>query len=194
MKFDESIFCRKGTDSMRRFIRIIDALSQFFGILAGIFVMAGVVLVMAEIVVRNLFNGTLYITQEYTAYFMVAITFFGLAYTLKDSGHIRLEFLYRVVKTGKSRAILEIYALLVGLILFIIITYATTNYFLDAVTTGKRSMQISKTMLAIPQFAMPLGSLLISLQFVAEIFKCILQIKTKDYGEQQEEEIDILGR
>ncbi|AOV07387.1 TRAP transporter small permease subunit [Sporosarcina ureilytica] len=179
---------------MRRYIRTIDATSQFFGILAGIFIMAGVVLVVAELVVRNIFNGTLYITQEYTAYFMVATTFFGLAYTLKESGHIRLEFLYRVVQSGKSRALLEIYALLVGLILFIIITYTTTDFFLDAVASDKRSMQISKTMLAIPQFAMPLGSLLISLQFTAEIAKCILQIKTNDYGKMQEEEIDILGR
>lgn len=179
---------------MRRFIRIIDATSQFFGILAGIFIIAGVVLVIAEILVRNIFNGTLYITQEYTAYFMVAITFFGLAYTLKDSGHIRLEFLYRVVKEGKPRALLEIYALTVGLILFVIITYATTTYFLDAVAYDKRSMQISKTMLAIPQFAMPLGSLLISLQFVAEIAKCLLRIKTNDYAKPEEEEIDLLGR
>lgn len=163
---------------MEKLIRFVDRISHIFGLIAGLFILLGVALVIAEIIVRNIFNSTLYITQEYTAYFMVAITFFGLAYTLKEKGHIRLEFMYKFAKTGRARAFLDIYSLMVGLILFSVITYTTADFFWDSVVSGSRSMQLSKTYLAIPRFAMPLGSLIVTLQFSAEIAKSIKKIKT----------------
>lgn len=163
---------------MEKFVRVIDRISHYFGILAGIFILLGVVLVVAEIVLRNIFNSTLYITQEYTAYFMVAITFFGLAFTLKEKGHIRLEFLQKLAKAGKARGLLEIYAFTIGFVLFAVITYTTAGFFWDSVVQGTRSMQLSKTYLAIPRAAMPLGSLVVTLQFAAEIARTIIKIRT----------------
>lgn len=168
----------QGEISMEKFIRGVDRISHYFGILAGVFILLGVALIIGEIVVRNIFNSTIYITQEYTAYFMVAITFFGLAYTLKERGHIRLEFMQRFVKAGKARGILEIYAFAIGFILFAVITYTTAGFFWDSVVQGTRSMQLSKTHLAIPRAAMPLGSFLVTLQFAAEIARTILKIRT----------------
>lgn len=174
-------------------IRIIDRISNIFGLIAGLTMVLGVILVLIEVVVRSVFNSTIYITQEYAAYFMVAITFFGLAYTLKEKGHIRLTFLHNVVKPGKGRAILDIYAFALGLVIFAIITYTTADFFLSSVESGTRSMQISKTYLAIPQFAMPLGSLIVTLQFFAEILKSIIKFQTGEFDEEDSES-DALGR
>lgn len=178
---------------MNYIIRMIDRLTGAFGIIAGLFMVLSVVLVMIEIVMRSVFNSTIYITQEYSGYFMVAITFFGLAYTLKEKGHIRLTFLHRFVKVGIGRAILEIIVSFIGLIIFIIILKATWDLFISSFENGSRSMQLTKTYLAIPQFAMPLGSLLICLQFVSEICKQILKIKTGEYAEDDDGN-EALGR
>ncbi|MFD2132470.1 TRAP transporter small permease subunit [Pseudogracilibacillus auburnensis] len=179
---------------MTLIIRIIDRISNASGLIAGLLMILGVVLVLTEVIVRTVFSSTIYITQEYTAYFMVAITFLGLAYTLKEKGHIRLTFIHKFVKVGKVRTILDIYAFIIGFIIFAIVTYATIDYFLSSLASGTRSMQITKTYLAIPQFAMPLGSFIISLQFLAEILKSILQLKTGEFEEEDDFESEALGR
>ncbi len=177
---------------MLRIVRQIDRISHFFGIIAGIMMLIGVTLVIAEILVRALLDRTLYITEEYTAYLMVAITLFGLAYTMKEKGHIRMLFLHKFVK-GKARIILDIYAFLVGVSVFAVITYSTTEFFWDSVVSGSRSMHISKTYLAIPQFVMPLGSLLLTLQFAAEIIRSFIKLRSGEF-EDLETESETLGR
>lgn len=152
----------------------------------------GVLLVLIEIVVRSVFNGTIYITQEYTGYLMVAITMFGLAYTLKEKGHIRLSFLHNAIKSPRGKAILDVYACICGLIIFSIITYATFDFFFNSFQSGSRSMQISKTYLFIPQFMLPLGSFILSLQFVAELIKLSEQLRTGEF--EIEANDDQLGR
>ncbi len=177
---------------MTKLIRLIDKTSFVFGVIAGAMMLIGVLLVLTEIIVRAIFNSTLYITEEYTAYIMVAITFLGLSYTLKEKGHIRMVFLHKFIK-GKARNYLDLYAFIVGFIAFSLITITTTNFFLDSLITGSRSMQISKTYLAIPQSLMPLGSFLVSLQLAAEVLKTIIRIQK---GEMPEDETNSqeLGR
>lgn len=135
--------------------RIIDKTSDIFGVIAGVTMVLGVILVLTEVVVRSVFDSTIYITQEYMGYFMVSITLLGLAYTLKEKGHIRLTFLHKFIKPGKGRVILDMITFICGLIIFIIITYATFKFFLSTYSSGTRSMHITKTYPAIPQFAMP---------------------------------------
>lgn len=178
---------------MEKLIRFINQISQVFGFISGIFIIFSAALVILEIIFRNFFNSTLYITYEYTGYFMVAITFFGLAYTLKENGHIRLTFLHKFIKVGKPREILEIFTHCVGLILFIIITYNTAMYFWDSVVSRSQSMQISRTYLAIPQAVMPIGSFLVSLQFIAGILTSIINIRTGRFV-QDDIETEYLGR
>jgi TRAP-type C4-dicarboxylate transport system permease small subunit len=186
-------FFLKGGEKMEKVSKAIDKLSQLFGIISGVIMLCGVILVIAEILARTLFDSTLYITEEYTAYFMVAITFLGLAYTLKEKGHIRMVFLHNIVKGGKARAYLDLYSFVVGLIIFFIITVVSTEFFWDSIVSGSRSMQISKTYLAIPQFAMPLGSLLITLQFASELIKTVLKLRTGEFGDGEVESKE-LGR
>jgi TRAP-type C4-dicarboxylate transport system permease small subunit len=178
---------------MERFVRIIDRMTNAFGIIAGTIMLLGVALVITEIIARTFFNSTIYITEEYTGYFMVAITFLGLAYTLKEKGHIRMVFLHGLIKGGKARFYLGIYTFIVGLAVFTVITVVTANFFWDAVVTGTRSMQISKTYLAIPQFAMPFGSLLITLQFASEIARTIIKFRTGEM-DKEDTESQALGR
>jgi len=89
---------------------------------------------------------------------------------------------------------LEIYALVVGLIFFIIVTYTTTNFFWDSVVSKTRSMQISSTYIAIPQFFMPLGSFLMTLQFLTEIMRSVLKLRSGEIDTEDEEEQQALGR
>ena len=162
---------------MGKIAELIDGVTNFSGVIAGIAMLLGVALVIGEILMRIAFNSTLYITEEYTAYLMVAITFLGLSYALKEKAHIRMVFLPKLLK-GRALTSLDIYCYVIGIIIFALITYSTYNYFWDSFINKSRSMQISKTYLAIPQFLMPLGSLTMTLQFAAELIRSIAKLRT----------------
>src|SRR5690625_1289367 len=152
-------------------VRIIDKISSVFSILAGISMLSIVALILTEIIARSVFHETIYIGSEYSAYFMVAISFLALGNTLKEKGHIRIDLFNKIIKEGKPQIFMDILAFTVGLVVFFLITIATMKLVWEAGITGLQSNTVSETYLFIPQSAIPLGSLVVFLQFFAEIVK-----------------------
>ena len=177
---------------MESFVRMCDKLSVACGVASGVLMVISTLLVLAEIVMRGVFSKTLYITEEYSGYLMAALTFLALAYTLKDKSHIRMTFLHTIAK-GKAKLWLDVFAFSVGFAFCALLTYTTSEFFWDAVVTKSRSMQISQTYLAIPQFFMPLGTGVMMLQFVAEIMRTILLLRSGN-TDAVEAESSMLGR
>ena len=178
---------------MKRIIRIIDGLSGLSGWLAGIMMFAAMVLVVAEIVWRTGFSGTLYITDEYSGYLMTMLTFSGLAYTLRERGHIRMMMLPHFLK-GRIRIIFNMVCFVAGFVFCIAFTWFTYEFFWDSYVNGSRSMHVSETYLAIPQFFMPCGAALMTLQFLAEFLKGVAMLRGDTEGLRILEESDELGR
>lgn len=165
----------------KKLINVLDKLSGFGGLLAGTMMCLGVVLIVSEIVLRTGFSSTLYVTEEYAGYLMAMLTFCALGYTLRDRSHIRMTFLHKVV-IGRPRIYLDMACFVIGFCFCVLLTYFTFNFFWDSVVIGSRSMQISRTYLAIPQAFLPFGSLIISLQFLSEFLKSILLLRGDTQG------------
>ena len=178
---------------MKRFIRFIDRLSLAGGWLSGLMVCLGLALVVTEILTRSIFNSTLYIAEEYSGYMMCGLTFCALAYTLREKGHIRMTFLHKVVE-GRPRLLLDLVCFAIGIIFSFGLVYHTSLFFWDSVVTQSQSMQISETYLAVPQFALPVGALLLALQFISEFFKTVLMLKDDTEGLDIISESGDLGR
>lgn len=178
---------------MKRVINAIDTISGIGGWFAGIMMAIALILALCEIGIRTFFSGTLYITDEYSGYLMAALTLSGLAYTLRERGHIRMMFLVHVLK-GRTKTVCNMICLAVGFIFCIALTYFTWEFFWDSVVNETQSMQLSETYLAIPQAFLPLGSVLLSLQFLAEFLKGVALLRNDTYGLHIIEEVDELGR
>lgn len=177
---------------MESFVRLCDRLSIACGVASGALMVVSTLLVLVEVVMRSAFSKTLYITEEYSGYLMAAMTFLALAYTLKDKSHIRMTFLHTVAK-GKVKVWVDVYAYTVGFIFCALLTYTTADFFWDSVVTNSHSMQISHTYLAIPQFFMPFGTLVMMLQFAAEALRSIILLRSGRLNEI-ESESSLLGR
>lgn len=178
---------------MKRLINLIDNLSGIGGWLAGILMAVALAISVAEIVVRSGFDATLYVTDEYTGYLMAMLTFMGLAYTLRERGHIRMMFLPHVIK-GRAHVMFNMVCYLVGFLFCAGLTWFTGEFFWDSVVSESQSMQVSETYLAIPQFFLPVGSLLLTLQFAAEFLKGLAVLRGDTQGLRILEEADDLGR
>jgi len=171
----------------------VDRISGLGGFLAGVMMCLGVGLIVSEIVMRTLFSKTLYVTEEYAGYLMAMLTFCALGYTLRERGHIRMTFLHKVI-VGRPRIYLDMACCVIGFCFCLTLTYFTTVFFWDSVVTGSRSMQISRTLLAIPQAFLPLGALIISLQFLGEFLKSALALRGDTQGVRIMQEAGDQGR
>lgn len=106
---------------IKKIIKIIDNLSGFSGWIAGMMIFIAMVLIVAEIIWRTGFSRTLYITDEYAGYLMTMITSCGLAYTLRERGHIRMMMLPRFIK-GRAHIIFNMVCFAVGFFFCIALT------------------------------------------------------------------------
>ena len=82
----------------------------------------------------------------------------------------------------------------VGFLFCVGLTWYTWEFFWDSVVNGSQSMQISETYLAIPEVFLPIGSFLMTLQFLAEFLKGIAMLHQDTEGLRILEETDDLGR
>ena len=178
---------------MKLLIRSIDRIAALIGALAGIMLCVALVMICAEIVLRSVFDRTLYITDEYMGYLMCGLTFCALAYTLREKGHIRMTLLFRLLSEQKRQQ-LNLLCSVVGLLFSVYLTYVCALFFWDSVATRSQSIQISATYLAIPQFFMPLGAGMLSLQFLAELLRSILILSEDTSGVLVLEESGEAGR
>ena len=148
---------------------------------------------VAEIVVRSVFGKTLYISDEYSGYLMAMLTFFGLAYTLRERGHIRMMFLLHFLK-GPKKVRYNMICMFVGFLFCLGLLWFTVEFFWDSVVNRTQSMQITETYLAIPQAFLPIGSFFLLLQFLSEFLKGVAILRQDTAGIRIQEEVDELGR
>ena len=87
------------------------SLNRWIAILTGIFLLACVCLVLLDIVLRRLgssFGGT----DEISGYVMAIATSWGMAFTLLEAGHVRIDILRsRTGQVGKS--LFDLFSMLV---------------------------------------------------------------------------------
>jgi len=178
---------------MKALIHKIDRFAGVGAVLAGLFLVAGWLMIMTEIIMRSGFNSTLLITDEYSGYLMCALTFCALSYTLREKGHIRMTLTYRFVP-GRKRLYLDLICFVIGFGFCIAATVFAARYFYDSLVTGSQSMQISETYLAIPQFFIPLGFGMMAIQFFGEILKTVLSMRGDTAGLSIAQESEELGR
>lgn len=89
---------------IRRYVRIVDRLSDWSGWLAAslIFVM-GATLIM-DAVTRNVLNIPVHWAIELTQFTLAAYYFLGGPFTLKNDEHVRMDLLYSALsQRGKAR-------------------------------------------------------------------------------------------
>ncbi len=178
---------------MKKLINAIDAISGFGGWAAGIMMALGLLIVCSEIVARTWLGKTLYISDEYSGYLMSMLTFFGLAYTLRERGHIRMMFLVHFMR-GRRRVRYNMVCMVVGFLFCIGLTWFVFEFFWDSVANRTQSMQVTETYLAIPQAFLPVGAIFLMLQFVSEFLKGVAILRQDTEGLRILEETDELGR
>lgn len=115
--------------------KIIDAVGNMCSI---ILILMGLN-IFYNVVMRYFFNDVSIAMQELEWHLFAAMFMFGIGYTLKEDGHVRVDVIYEQL-SKKMQAIINIIgSLLLALPFTCLIIYFSVSYALDAYTMGEGS-------------------------------------------------------
>lgn len=146
---------------------LLDRLYLGSGVLAGLFIIAIVVLIMAQIIGRW-FSIIVPSTEDFSGYFLAASSFLALAYTLREGGHIRVNIIIRNL-TGKVRIWQERAVLAAGLVLAIFMAYWLTHMVWESWSFNEMSRGYVAVPLWIPQVPVALGATIFAIALLDEL-------------------------
>jgi TRAP-type C4-dicarboxylate transport system permease small subunit len=135
-------------------------------------------LVTLEVVGRRLFGFSTLVSDEFSGYLLVVITFMGAAYTLKTNGFTRMEVIYNRF-AGVGRRVFNILFNLVALIFLVVADYWIWVYTLSSYRSETKSISIVQTPLFIPQSFMGLGVTLLLFEVMLELGLCLSRKEEK---------------
>jgi TRAP-type C4-dicarboxylate transport system permease small subunit len=137
------------------------AVVSAFGIIA---------LTATQIFTRAFFNFATTGIEELCQYLLVAVTYFGAAYTLAEGGHVRIDFVQNRIP-ARAKRILEVVHCMIGLLFCLIMTYYSGILAWQNFIFNSKSNSMYHIPLVIPSAFVPIGFISVVFVFVTMIVK-----------------------
>lgn len=165
-------------------LRAQAAVERWFSYGSAIVLGALFLLTAADVILRYLFNSPIVGAYELTGYLLLVTICLSFAYLQGKRGHIALEFIVSRLPL-KSRLVIDIFALHIGLVLFATLTYRSWL----AACTSWMMKEFSPGIAAFPMYpfrlVVPLGAGLICLRLVMDIvhqLACLVDLASVPTG------------
>ena len=158
----------KLNDNLKSIYKYSGYIAAFFLILVAGFILIGIASRIFGFYIRGL--------AEYSGYCMAAASFYALAFTFVEGGHIRIT-LFLEKASSSSKRILEIWCLIVATIFSGYLSFYLWKMLLISYDFQERSEGADEILIWIPQTSVAIGSFIF---FIAVLHKFILSILTKN--------------
>lgn len=126
--------------------------------------------VVWEVFCRYLLRSPTSWAMEINQYLLAALALLAGGYALLDERHVRVDMLYRRFPP-RAKAAVEVFSGLLILLLCAVLMYHGSEFALDALRKGKRSMSLLELPLFPSMALVPLGGFLLALQ--AAVKSCV---------------------
>ena len=154
--------------SLRKLYRLSGYIASIFLIFVAIFILTGISSRIFGFYIRGL--------AEYSGYCMAAASFYALAFTFVEGGHIRITLFLEKASSSYKR-FLEIWCLIVATIFSGYLSFYLWKMLLISYDFQERSEGADEILIWIPQTSVAIGSLIF---FIAVLHKFILTILSKN--------------
>ena len=155
--------------------RNLNKLYRFSGYIAATFLILVAVFILIGISSR-IFGFYIRGLAEYSGYCMAAASFFALAYTFVEGGHIRITLFFEKL-SGLKKKIVEIWCLSVASLFSGYLAFYFIKMLIISYKFQERSEGADEILIWIPQTSVAIGSLIF---FIAVLHKFILKILNKN--------------
>lgn len=119
--------------------RVLNRTLNALGVICSVLVMLMLLNVFYDVVMRYLFNDVSIAMQELEWHLFVAMFMFGIAYTLKEDGHVRVDILYAQASPAYQALVNILSCLLFIFPLAGMLLYFGWDYTFDAYELGEGS-------------------------------------------------------
>lgn len=145
-------------------------------LVASLALVAMIVLIGSEAIVRNLFGGSLQITDEVCGYLLVAVTFLSLSVSEAHGAFHRVELVQARMRP-RARLKLQIVFDLCSLAASLLVAWQVTRLTLNAWNSGDVAPTPLQTPLWLPQSVMVLGMAFLCLSLVRSMRARLRRLK-----------------
>ena len=139
-------------------------IAAFFLILVATFILVGISSRIFGFYIRGL--------SEYSGYCMAASTFFALAYTFSEGGHIRIT-LFLEKMDSRLKRIFELWCLSISSIFSGFLFFYFSKMLFVSYKFQERSEGADEILIWIPQTSLAIGSLIFFICILHHLFKAI---------------------
>ena len=153
---------------LKNIYRFSGYIAALFLILVATFILIGIASRIFGFYIRGL--------AEYSGYCMAAASFFALAYTFVEGGHIRITLFLEKLSPIKKR-ILEIWCLIISSFFSGYLAFYFPKMLFISYQFQERSEGADEILIWIPQISVAIGSLIF---FIAVFHQLILKIVEKN--------------
>ena len=158
----------KLNDNLKSIYKYSGYIAAFFLILVAGFILIGIASRIFGFYIRGL--------AEYSGYCMAAASFYALAFTFAEGGHIRIT-LFLEKSSSVYKRFLELWCLLIASIFSGYLSFYLWKMLLISYDFQERSEGADEILIWIPQTSLAIGSLIF---FIAVLHKFILTILSKN--------------
>ncbi len=154
---------------MAAFARLVEALSRVAGAFAAALVVAAVLVVCQMLVVRHGLGRSAVWQNEFVTFALVAATFLGAPYVLLRRAHVAVD-LVPLWLGPEARRRLGLLASGLGFLFCLVLFLASLEWWWEAWSLGLRTSSMWRARLWIPYLSLPVGSFLLTLQYLVELW------------------------
>ncbi|PID20520.1 hypothetical protein CSV61_13960 [Sporosarcina sp. P3] len=156
--------------------KLLDSIMNFMAVLGRVVIVIISLLIIIDIVSSKFFSYQFPWILEVSEYLLVLLTFLGVAWLLKEDGHIKLDLL--INRLGeKNRIRIEILNSCIGALISLVITVygllATWNLYMRDIKT-ETILEIPRSLLIV---LIPIGFLFVFIQFIRNLLSAINKLK-----------------
>jgi len=153
---------------MTKFVRFINLISTFFGMVSAALVGTAILVVCQMVVMRYFLSASTVWQTEFVTFAIVSATFLGSPYVLLTKGHVNVDLLPHYLSPPLKK-ILAVVAALLALAFCAVLAWQSYIFFYEALEGGWVTDTIWELPLWIPYLPMFIGISLLCVQYVAEI-------------------------
>ena len=129
-----------------------------------------------EVVSRGIFNFSLQVSDEISAYLLVGITFLAVTVALDENALFRVEFFFDRLPPH-ARLFFRLAFDALSLLVAGVLEYELVLLVITSIVRENKSLSILSTPLYIPQLVMPIGMAALMFMFAVSIVKDVVDIE-----------------
>lgn len=157
---------------VRSVLRWIDGLTAGCAVLAALCLAGIFVLIMAEVIARNLVGTSVAFSWDYASYMMGGVFMLAAAAALKSGAHVRVTVLREPLSEAGRRG-LDLTACLVGIAAVGLLLWSVSSMAWLSAERGSTSATVVRTPLWIPQAVVAAGAFVFLLQMLAQALRVV---------------------